>query len=51
MSGGWWEAVGWKMGELYNQVLLLSLPTDGRLDAGLVLALKGGVIGWVVDPR
>ena len=38
------------MGELCDQVLLQSLPTvDWMLD--LVLALKGGGIGWVVDPR
>ena len=38
------------MGELCDQVLLQSLPTvDWMLD--LVLALEGGGIGWVVDPR
>ena len=38
------------MGELCDQVLLQSLPTvDWMLD--LVLALKGGGIGWVEDPR
>ena len=47
-----WEGGGMLvgMGELCDQVLLQSLPTvDWMLD--LVLALEGGGIGWVVDPR
>ena len=39
------------MGELCDQVLLQSLPTDGRLDAGPSPCTRGWWIGWVVDPR